>query len=62
MKALNADEFLEFHLTPIDKIQEQYYRYNEICEGFKEINQFFTQVVNQHFNVNLEKWGVSSNA
>ncbi|MCY8977784.1 hypothetical protein [Bacillus atrophaeus] len=40
VKVLNDEEFLEFHLTPIDKIQEQYYRYNEICEGFKEINQF----------------------
>lgn len=55
-RILGEGDPLEFHLTPISEIQQQYYRYNEICDGFKEINQFFTTTVNKHFNVNLEKW------
>ncbi len=51
-----SGEVLEFYLTPINVIQIHYYQYEEICEGFNEINQYFRTEVNGCFRVNLQKW------
>ncbi|MCZ8514334.1 hypothetical protein O9H85_18265 [Paenibacillus filicis] len=56
VKCIGSDKSLEFHMTPISEIQKQYYQYNELCSGFKEINDFFENEVNKHFQVNIEKW------
>lgn len=47
---------LKVHLTPINKIQKQYYNYSKICNDFKVVNDFFTSRVQQTFNVNTNKW------
>ncbi|MFH2477006.1 hypothetical protein, partial [Citrobacter freundii] len=47
---------LKVHLTPINKIQKQYYNYSKICNDFKVVNDFFTSRVQQTFNVNTTKW------
>lgn len=56
VKRIDGEGTLEFHMTPIQEVQRHYYSYTEICIGFKEINQFFSNEVNQTFNVNLAKW------
>lgn len=48
---------LVFHLTPINEIQKHYYRYEELCKGFEEVNKFFCSEVRDTFQINLEKWG-----
>lgn len=55
-KISGEGDSLEFHMTPISEIQRQFYRYEEICRGFEEVNRFFVTEVNQYFEVNLEKW------
>ncbi|MDW6055660.1 hypothetical protein R4T60_15855 [Bacillus paralicheniformis] len=59
IKLPNGEEII-VHSTPINKVQEQYYRYEEICKGFQEINVFFRDEVNKKFKINLKKWGVGS--
>ena len=56
----NNGEFvtLSYHLTPISTIQSHYYHFNEILEGFKEVNDFFTDKVVNEFNINVDKWGI----
>lgn len=49
---------LSYHLTPISTIQSHYYHFNEILEGFKEVNDFFTDKVVNEFNINVDKWGI----
>ncbi|HGT8233581.1 TPA: hypothetical protein ACM5MM_004459, partial [Escherichia coli] len=47
---------LKVHLTPINKIQKQYYNYSKICNDFKVVNDFFASHVQKTFNVNTAKW------
>lgn len=51
-----SGDLLEFYLTPIHEVQKHYYRYEEICKGFNEINNYFRSDVNSYFHVNLQKW------
>lgn len=46
-----------FHMTPIHEIQRHYYKYDEICVGFKDVNTFFTNEVSRVFEINVDKWG-----
>jgi hypothetical protein len=56
VKRIDGKGTLEFHMTPIHEIQRHYYHYNEICKGFKEINEYFMTEVNRYFQINHEKW------
>ena len=47
---------LKVRLSPINKIQKQYYNYSKICNDFKLVNDFFSSRVQQTFNVNTTKW------
>ncbi|MBJ8423477.1 hypothetical protein I6M74_16455 [Acinetobacter bereziniae] len=45
-----------FYNTPIGEIQEKYYAYKDLLEGFQSINIFFENNVKGPFEVNSEKW------
>ncbi len=45
-----------FYNTPIGEIQEKYYAYKDLLEGFQSINIFFENNVKGSFGVNSEKW------
>lgn len=49
-------DILNTHLLPINEIQMHYYRYDDLCNDFREINEYFMNVVKQEFGVNVEKW------
>lgn len=49
-------EPLVFHLTTIEEIQKQYYRYDELKSDLQGINNYFNNNVKNKFNVNTEKW------
>lgn len=51
-----SGQVLKFHMNPIADIQKQYYRYEEICNGFRVINEFFNSNASKHFDVNTQKW------
>lgn len=53
---INGGVVIPFHLTPISDVQKHYYRYQELCDGFTEINLFFKSTVEKAFEVNAEKW------
>ncbi|MEJ9227722.1 hypothetical protein [Priestia aryabhattai] len=44
------------HLLSIGELQKYYYDYNAMLEGFKGINIFFKEVVNNQISVNISKW------
>ncbi|WP_326903111.1 hypothetical protein P8F81_23280 (plasmid) [Kosakonia cowanii] len=47
---------MRFHATNIEKIQKQYYDYNRILKGFKDVNRFFANDVKAKFDINTDKW------
>jgi len=47
---------MRFHATSINKIQNQYYDYDRILKGFKEVNRFFIDKVKPEFGVDTDKW------
>lgn len=47
---------MKFHETGIGKIQKQYYGYNSILKGFKEVNKFFISDVKPRFGINTDRW------
>lgn len=53
---INGDPVIPFHMTPISDVQKHYYRYQELCDGFTGINQFFKSTVEIAFEVSTEKW------
>lgn len=50
------NEPLVFHLTTIEEIQKQYYRYEELKKDLQDINIYFNNNVKNKFNINTEKW------
>ncbi|MBB6449897.1 hypothetical protein HNR44_001875 [Geomicrobium halophilum] len=44
------------HMMRIGELQKYYYDYNQILKGFKDINTFFKQEVNQTIKVDINKW------
>ena len=46
----------EFYLAPVGKFQKSYSDYDELCAGFKKINEFFSDVIAKEFSINVEKW------
>lgn len=50
------NEPLVFHLTTIEEIQKQYYRYEELKKDLQDINIYFNSNVKNKFNINTEKW------
>ena len=45
-----------FYNTPIGEIQEKYYAYKDLLDGFQSINTFFENKVKGPFGVNSDKW------
>ncbi|EKN4693284.1 hypothetical protein JE934_003409 [Yersinia ruckeri] len=49
-------DVMSFHSTGINKIQMQYYDYERILKGFKDVNRFFINDVKPKFGINTDKW------
>ncbi|RXA93712.1 hypothetical protein [Yersinia sp. 2105 StPb PI] len=49
-------DVMRFHSTGINKIQMQYYDYDRILKGFKDVNRFFINDVKPKFGINTDKW------
>lgn len=49
-------DVMRFHCTGINKIQMQYYDYERILKGFKDVNRFFINHVKPKFGINTNKW------
>lgn len=49
-------DVMRFHSTGINKIQMQYYDYDRILKGFKDVNRFFINDVKPKFRINTDKW------
>ena len=51
-----SGDVMRFHATSINKIQMQYYDYERILKGFKDVNRFFVNDVKPKFGINTDKW------
>ncbi|MHB4196061.1 hypothetical protein ACYB14_27725, partial [Klebsiella pneumoniae] len=47
-----SGDVMRFHATSINKIQMQYYDYERILKGFKDVNRFFVNDVKPKFGIN----------
>jgi len=56
VKEISSGNVMRFHETSINKIQQQYYDYQNILHGFKQVNNFFMNDVKPRFNINTDKW------
>lgn len=57
--SIGDDKF--FYNTPIGTVQKLYYEYDIIINGFKDVNNFFSNEVKNKFTVNIDKWDWESN-
>ncbi|MCO5671139.1 hypothetical protein NHG56_28350, partial [Klebsiella pneumoniae] len=49
-----SGDVMRFHATSINKIQMQYYDYERILKGFKDVNRFFVNDVKPKFGINTD--------
>lgn len=49
-----------FYLKPIGELQKKYHNYDELCNDFQKINEFFSQKIALKFEINIEKWGIKN--
>ncbi len=54
----NESNPLIFHQTTISLIQKQYYRYDDITNGFQDVNKYFCENIKIKLGINTEKWGI----
>lgn len=45
-----------FYLNPIGEFQASYKKYDELCEGFIDINKFFKSKIAIEFDIDIERW------
>lgn len=56
-KYMEKSDEKNFYLEPIGELQKNYGNYNELCNDFELLNNFFVEKVAEEFDIDIEKWG-----
>jgi len=48
----------KFYLTPIGELQKEYMYYDDLCIGFKKVNEFFVNSIASEFEIDINKWSI----